>query len=60
MSCKYLKIENLITADSNIQLVQDNGNTSSQTNQVFDQQKVKEDKRNMRTLLDLSRTYEYS
>ena len=34
-----------------IALLVEDGDTS-QTNQVFDQQKAKEDKRNMRTLLD--------
>ena len=42
--------------DSNIQLVQEDGDTS-QTNQAFDQQKAKEDKRNMRSLLDSTRKF---
>ena len=40
--------------DHNIDLVVEDGDTS-QTNQAFDQQKAKEDKRNIRALLDASR-----
>ena len=36
--------------------MQEDGDTS-QTNQAFDQQKAKEDKRNMRSLLDSTRTF---